>query len=143
MNDANAERVGEPGSHHLEAGCHTADLHYSTCSAASRPTADPSVPSSEGVCHLFRLPRELRDIVYEYALTEPEGLFFRGAPEQQNKAGDIFPAFASSDAAANETSVEANQFRLVCRQVHRETSGLGVKFNGLHFFSTDLARPAN
>ncbi|KAF2711600.1 hypothetical protein K504DRAFT_532166 [Pleomassaria siparia CBS 279.74] len=38
---------------------------------------DPGMPSLDGVCHFFRLPGELRNLVYEYVLTEPDGLFHR------------------------------------------------------------------
>ena len=38
---------------------------------------DPRIPPADGVCHLFRLPGELRNRIYEYALTEANGLLYR------------------------------------------------------------------
>jgi hypothetical protein len=58
---------------------------------------------------LLQLPAELRESIYEYALTEPKGL----------------PWKSVSDAEGGP----ANSLKLVCRQLYAKTSGLGFKYN--------------
>jgi hypothetical protein len=46
---------------------------------ASAPIT-PSEPSPDGACHFFRLPAELRNLVYEYVLLDPADLVCRKDP---------------------------------------------------------------
>jgi hypothetical protein len=78
------------------------------------------------VTWLIRLPRELRDIIYEYTLTEEGGLV---ADVLINTYG--LARFRAARAVNNNR--ESNQLRLVCRQLHAETSGLGLQYNDITF----------
>ena len=76
---------------------------------------------------LLQLPRELRDMIYEYALTKPGGL-----------VADVvrgLDAWTRFRAAENEEhqELESNQLRFVCRQLYVETSALGMRYNDLTF----------
>ncbi|KAF2439781.1 hypothetical protein P171DRAFT_489585 [Karstenula rhodostoma CBS 690.94] len=132
---------------------------------------DPSQPPPDGTCHFFRLPRELRDLVYEYSLSEPFGLYWFPRPgdfvakikvfedtvyfegdmlADDNKPwwdwyadpGDNhFQLFSCFDDTQKKEGMEANQLKYVCRQLHEETSGLGLKFNNLHFENSDISVP--
>jgi hypothetical protein len=84
-------------------------------------------------CHiaspLLRLPRELRDVVYQYALSEDGGLVADiiddcGQPLQ----------LRAKHTGNNEQ--ESNQLRLTCRQLYAETSGLGIQYNDITFIDT-------
>jgi len=80
---------------------------------------------------LLQLPRELRDMIYEYALTEPGGL-----------VADVvrgLDAWTRFRAAENEEhqELESNQLRFVCRQLYVETSALGLRYNDLIFCLPD------
>ena len=82
---------------------------------------------------LLQLPRETRDIIYQYALSEPEGLFFRMERTTYEKEHGLFTAFSTREAANDGDAQEANQLKYVCHQIRAETAGLGVKVNDLTF----------
>jgi len=85
------------------------------------------------------LPNELRNQIYEYALSEPEGLHYRFAG---NKAPRLFSKVeASPKENGPPFSLEANQLKYACRQLWHETKGYGLKFNALNFTQTDPAHP--
>ncbi|KAH7075072.1 hypothetical protein FB567DRAFT_583481 [Paraphoma chrysanthemicola] len=71
---------------------------------------------------LHDLRRELRDIVYEYALTKDGGLAV-------DMWDDISHALDLRAAKENGTKTDSNQLRHVCRQLHSEISGLGLQHN--------------
>ncbi|ORY15996.1 hypothetical protein BCR34DRAFT_584698 [Clohesyomyces aquaticus] len=87
-------------------------------------------------CHLLRLPRELRDEIWKFALSEPNGLFYRRVDDDKSFKLYTTPTPSTededldTDAAANR---EANQLKYVCRQLYTETAGLGLKLNDLTF----------
>jgi hypothetical protein len=81
--------------------------------------------AASGESRLLDLPRELRDMIYEYALAEDEGLVLMERPTPDNSSRS-FKGCRQSDH-----SVESNQLKYACRQLNRETKGLGLKLNDL------------
>ncbi|KAI4613932.1 hypothetical protein J4E80_006620 [Alternaria sp. BMP 0032] len=90
-------------------------------------SAPPSAPN-----RLLALPRELRDIIYEYALTEDEGLllFERRTLGEPYSSQRIFEGRRLTDP-----DVESNRLKYVCRQLYDETKGLGLGLNDLAMHS--------
>jgi len=70
---------------------------------------------------LLDLPRELRDIIYEYALTEKGGLIVQNWPTMY------------LNAAGAKYGTPPNQLKLTCRQIYAETVGLSLRYNELIF----------
>jgi hypothetical protein len=85
-----------------------------------------------GVNFLTRLPRELRDMIYEYALTEDGGLVADVKP----KASNALPEFRPRRLDNLKDHRASNQLRLVCRQLYLETTGLGIRYNDITFVDT-------
>ena len=83
-------------------------------------SSDPRIPPSDGTCAFFTLPQELRDQVYEIVLTEPHGLF----SDQWD---------SSKLRVSPKALTIANQLKNVCRQLHTETKGLGLRYNIVSF----------
>ncbi|KAF2244808.1 hypothetical protein BU26DRAFT_508788 [Trematosphaeria pertusa] len=106
--------------------------------SAAPACADPSVPAADGTCYFFRLPRELRDQVYDYALYAPDGLFYQYRPFDT-----VFPFFASEEDTRDSIQPEINQLKYVCRQLHAETKGLVLKVNeAVNFTRFSIAHPS-
>jgi len=80
---------------------------------ATGDSAPPSAPN-----RLLALPRELRDIIYEYALTEDRGLLLIETHPKSFRGHRLY-----------EHWVESNRFKYVCRKLYHETKGLGLKLN--------------
>lgn len=78
---------------------------------------------------LLKLPKELRDIIYEYALTEHRGLLVH---YNQSLNKSLLCRFVPT---YDHTRHEPNQLRYVCRQLHIETSALGLRYNDITFRS--------
>lgn len=78
---------------------------------------------------LLALPREIRDIIYEYALTEVDGLVIIETSNQKTSTSKFKLCYG------DEKYEEANQMKFACRQLHVETRGLGLKLNKLRFMS--------
>ncbi|KAF1939882.1 hypothetical protein EJ02DRAFT_436064 [Clathrospora elynae] len=76
------------------------------------------------------LPRELRDMIYKYALTEDGGL----VATTMNKSNS--PVRFRAVGTSEYKEQESNQLRYVCRHLYRETNGLGIHFNDLTFVTT-------
>ncbi|KAF2135027.1 hypothetical protein P153DRAFT_380827 [Dothidotthia symphoricarpi CBS 119687] len=78
---------------------------------------------------LLSLPRELRDTIYEYALTEDQELFKDAffSPQEGSATGRF--------STINNTTQnrDHNQLKYVCRQLYTETRGLSLRFNDLTF----------
>ncbi|OAG11414.1 uncharacterized protein CC84DRAFT_1211075 [Paraphaeosphaeria sporulosa] len=79
-------------------------------------------------CYFFNIPPELRNAIYEYALTEFMPLLCTagdatGSPKLllQYQPGD------------KEARREANQLRYVCRQLNYEARTLSLRYNDIHF----------
>ncbi|KAF2676613.1 hypothetical protein K458DRAFT_396774 [Lentithecium fluviatile CBS 122367] len=100
---------------------------------------DPSVPPAHGTCHLFQLPGELRNRIYELALHVPGGLFCQYVKEDEKQC---FKMYASLEAATSANGVEVNQMKYVSRQFHFETASLDLKANDAIIFTrTDPLGP--
>ena len=70
---------------------------------------------------LLDLPQELRDMIYEYALTEDDGLVVQRWPAMHLKA------------AGATYRTDPNQLKFTCRQLYAETTGLSLRYNELIF----------
>ena len=103
-------------------------IYYSTIfskMSASVSTVMPPNPS-----RLLNLPGELRNVIFEYALSEASGLLLveiDDPPSPKRFMG----------CRHNDKNEEANQLKYVCRQLHAETRGLGLKLNELSVKSED------
>lgn len=85
--------------------------------------------AASGHFGLLGLPRELRDIIYEYALTEQAGLVLTEPSPSRVRAAD------------NPRGPDPNPIKFVCRQLYAETRGLGLRHNKITFpgpFSYEL-----
>ncbi|KAF1963662.1 hypothetical protein CC80DRAFT_541579 [Byssothecium circinans] len=110
-------------------------------------TTNPSIPSPDGTCHLLRLPFELRNKIYDYALSEEDGI---GYLEDKSYVGRLVHLassttptddprtstrkFVKSEHIARCGKIElvlANQLQFVNRQLRMETRGLGLARNDL------------
>lgn len=103
----------------------------------NRTMSDPSIPCQADSCHLLRLPREVRDAIYSWALFEPDGLFYR----YEENTPSQFRMFSSLDAAMSGTAMDPNRLKYVCRLLYDETRGLGIALNDLHFVRFNLSHP--
>lgn len=73
------------------------------------------------------LPRELRDLIYEYAVVHENGIRISYAsPNKGDYVGKVMPPHGSS---LNATLALA----MVCRQLHEETIELYYKRNCFYF----------
>lgn len=140
--------------------------HPPPCSEAMASGDDPSIPSPDGACHFFRLPAELRNYIYEFALAEPDGVYFLIDTETKcrfengvfceyvstNRFGlypELRPALEEGNVyVCAETglevqdggkAIEANQLQYVCKQMRLETEGTVAKVNDVKFRSGDTA----
>lgn len=75
--------------------------------------------AASGSHRFLELPKELRDMIYEFALTFPDGLFY-----QTDKK--IF-------STSQKSKKHFNRLKLVCRQFYEETRNMGLKNNELIF----------
>jgi len=109
-----------------------------TTSARNTPSPHSfSYISASQTSSLLHLPRELRDVIYIYALTQQGDMrYYR---KECYKT-----IFCSSDeyarGARNEQSPPSpwNQLQFVCRQLRQETLGLELRLNSL-VFGRDLS----
>jgi hypothetical protein len=97
----------------------TSSVHMSTSTSLDR--------ASER-CRLSELPPELRDLIYKYALTEEDGLELF----QRETQPPVSPSFMALRLWRGTYCVDANQLKYVCKSLHQETKGIGLKFNDLH-----------
>ncbi|KAF2640348.1 hypothetical protein P280DRAFT_518759 [Massarina eburnea CBS 473.64] len=69
---------------------------------ATPQVQDPSIPSEDGICHFMRLPQELRDMIYEYSLTESTNLriFHSGQDRYELIPESLYPVRSVDRAAA-------------------------------------------
>ncbi|KAF2640349.1 hypothetical protein P280DRAFT_550121 [Massarina eburnea CBS 473.64] len=115
-------------------------------------TSDPSVPSPDGTCHLLRIPGELRNRIYKYALTEPHGIGYVEDNSSESRLVCLTKIKTEDTRTINRNivmiertsflrkhpvrQVVANQIQFVNRAFRQETRGLGLKFNVITFFPT-------
>jgi hypothetical protein len=74
--------------------------------------------SPEPQCHFLELPRELRDMIYDYVLTHPHGL-----------TSHTYPYFRPAYKNGDPTLDKANPFRYICPQIHAETHARALRLN--------------
>ena len=68
---------------------------------------DPSIPTKH-VCHILRLPAELRNMIYEYAFTEHEDLMY---------VNDIFrTGRLSTNAKRSLARPKERHMQFICRK---------------------------
>jgi hypothetical protein len=96
--------------------------------------------SLDNICHFSQLPGELRNKVYEYALTEENGLIFQiennvGILRSGTVTTEVAPECAHMNPSphAQPYTASANQLQYVSRQLRAETKGLGIRFNDITF----------
>lgn len=87
-------------------------VHKNTAAASRSPST------------LFSLPRELRDLIYDYVLTSRSGLTAR-ADRATGRIVEFYDASAGADAP------KFNQLQYVSHQLRKETRGLAMKNNVL------------
>ncbi|KAF2478323.1 uncharacterized protein BDR25DRAFT_309095 [Lindgomyces ingoldianus] len=92
-----------------------------------------STPLSDGRCLLLSIPRELRDEIYEYALSEDNGL----TVQPTNNGFKLWAIWHKHD---EEVRRDPTPLKLVCHQLYEETKDLVLKLNPLLFSSTDTVR---
>jgi hypothetical protein len=82
------------------------------------------------------LPSEIRNAIYEYALTEPEGLHYHHVGNELTASPD-----RKQYTQRNKWRGHANQLKFTCHQIYNETRGRGLQFNTLHFKYSDASHP--
>ena len=93
---------------------------------------DSSIPTPEGRCLLFSLPRELRDEIYKYALWFPEGLWLNLALPSDGKWSEI--RFFKNIRQLVPEKAAINPLELVCRTFYTEARGLIFRCNDIHIW---------
>jgi hypothetical protein len=97
----------------------------------------------------FRIPTELRSIIYKYALTEDKPLSLK-KPRDHAIYSALWPRLGyrhhlqilttdSSHPHGVRKIPEANQLRFVNKQMYRETRGLSLRYNDLIFSTVEDA----
>jgi hypothetical protein len=84
---------------------------------------EPSVP----VPKLLQMPGEVRNLIYAYTLSAPEGLVLH----ENGKLFDRTHTLCDHDGFYDTAADEANQLKFVNRQLYKETRGLGLHHNDL------------
>ncbi|KAH7119080.1 hypothetical protein B0J11DRAFT_617352 [Dendryphion nanum] len=84
---------------------------------------------------LRRLPAELRNCIYEYALTEPEGVLYH---KESGVAKLVF-----INTPENIEPVEVNQLKYANSQLYRETKGLTLHYNEIVFVESGMEMQKN
>lgn len=98
--------------------------------------ASPTVPVSPTVAasssRFLEIPGELRNYIYEYALTTEHGIdcIFERQPNKKL----INPVMYISKT--QEAQVRVNRLKLVCRQLHTEVKGLEIVHNPIRFLGS-------
>jgi hypothetical protein len=96
---------------------------------------NPSTPPLDGPCFFYQLSRELRDMVYEYALSVPEGVSMEirhiGCSNDDDSDSDsvLVPSITRNGRGLGEV----NQLRYVSQQLRLETEGIVLRVNDVHF----------
>ncbi|KAF2122108.1 hypothetical protein BDV96DRAFT_682119 [Lophiotrema nucula] len=129
--------------------CETKCSHVSTASEIARK--EMLDLRNKTSAPLLKLPRELRDMIYEHALTfGGEELYCRSGslslelldekkqvqqPNNQQKVQRYIESPINLRLyLTQKDEVEANQLKYVCRQLHQDTSGLELAYNTIVFF---------
>jgi len=99
------------------------------------PTNAMNKTRSKSVKWLILWPLEVRDIIYEYALTE-EGGFIADDHSDANS----LPCFRANNGFLEN---KPTRLHLVCRQLEAETSGLLLRYNAFTFIDTSWSARTN
>ncbi|KAF2124153.1 hypothetical protein P153DRAFT_361339 [Dothidotthia symphoricarpi CBS 119687] len=111
--------------------------------------ADPAIPSPDGKCHFFRLPGELRNMIYAYALssdhpvryildTDNVGHLCSFPIPANNWIGNYW--LPDSEHNAVREWIIWNMLKFANRQLYNETHNLTLRYNELFFGCiTDLS----
>jgi hypothetical protein len=67
---------------------------------------NPSLPVTDFTCHFLRLAPELRKLVYDFVLSEPDGLFNRY--EEGETGTKAFQMYVPLTSAIDNTAAHAN-----------------------------------
>ncbi|KAF2640180.1 hypothetical protein P280DRAFT_549978 [Massarina eburnea CBS 473.64] len=98
---------------------------------------------------LLSLPGELRNRIYQYVLTEGvvevkeeanNGKILFCLCRKGSKPGDVVSKPNKNTSIYGKHSRELNQMKYVCRQLHIETKGQGLKWNALEIFESEKFR---
>jgi hypothetical protein len=119
------ECLSNPTSTTEEEGKSSLELSTNEMNDFSTDPSKTHTRSVQGPCRLLQLPRELRDLIYEYALTEDGGLVSSGM-----KPRHLY-------AAGKDEQSEPNQLKLLSKQLYSETKGLPLLYNNLTFENFD------
>jgi hypothetical protein len=97
-------------------------------------------------CHFFRIPAELRNGIYEYALTEDlpirfdrpirvdsRGFGLHGVWSRQISKAPGNRDLSTFVSALSNPLLEINQLRFVNKHLYAETRGLALRYNDLSF----------
>ncbi|KAI4934927.1 hypothetical protein J4E85_002789 [Alternaria conjuncta] len=103
----------------------SSEMHSASPNDAPRcEPADPTLANSATL--LLRLPGELRNRIYEYALQTDNDLQFTFHGIKHS----CFVGLGAWDCYE-----DLNQLKLTCRQLYKETAGLEAQVNRVHFVS--------
>ena len=92
---------------------------------------NPAIPSKDDECYFFRIPLELRYMIYHYALSYEEGLTYKYVEDDTT-----FKLYPIIDAEH-----EVNRLKYVNHQFCMETTGLAIRVNDLEFLQTSPSNP--
>jgi hypothetical protein len=95
--------------------------------------ATSSLPPMQAYCHnaesiFFKLPQEIRDMIYEFALTYEDGVNIRFTARTIPRIEVLINTRNNSE---HSLEVEANMLMYVCRQMRRETKRLSLRYNNV------------
>lgn len=96
---------------------------------------------STSLCRLFTLPAELRNRIYEYALTATDDIFPQSEPYLNLDTIEDPPHnFQLSHWTQRKPHNGFNQLRFTCRFLYRETCALELKFNIIRLNLSEIMR---
>ncbi|KAI4633536.1 hypothetical protein J4E80_000902 [Alternaria sp. BMP 0032] len=147
----------------------TESQQNSTDMAMMAQLKDISAPTQDGTNRLLQLPGEIRNTIYEYALTaNHHELFYRDSidfdtipqavTEEVNSIDDIWhatpqecvDAYYEHESAQGvklcstaESTSEFNQLKYVCKQLYKETKHLSLLYNDIVFAQDNFAPKMN
>jgi hypothetical protein len=130
---------------------------------ASIPSTSDTASSEGGGSRFLRLPAELRNLIYEYALTaDTHQLYYRDAMASKSVPTEITENIngklttrkttydkrvvtlyesASADGVklclGSTTTTDFNQLKYVCKQLYSETKRLPLQYNDVIFAKDD------
>ena len=88
--------------------------------------------SIQSQCHFLALPSEIRNTIYEIALTEDEPLLCTAGDATRS------PKLLKNDRLGPKNArCEANQLKYACWQLRYETKVLSLQFNEIHFIGIE------